>query len=141
MLRAPDDVSRCHAPSWNRHDVTSSPKRVSPAGPAQAGEQGAGIFPHGEGGGDIAGAGPGHESPVGRVVVLGREVEVGEAPLRLLHPVEVVGLAIIGEAGGEGETLGQPAGAAARETRDDDTLRHEPRTPREKARPAPAASP
>ena len=67
-----------------------------------------------------AGTGPGHQTPVGRIVVLASQVEVPEALLRFRYLVHVVRFAVVREPPGEREALGQPARAASREARHDD---------------------
>jgi hypothetical protein len=91
-----------------------------PAASPERGNQRAGVFAHGEPGGQTAGEGAGHETAVGEIVVVVREVQGAEPILGFGHHVHVVGLTVVGETAGEGEALGKPARAAAGEARDDD---------------------
>ena len=91
-----------------------------PPSTAQGPHQGSWVFLHCERRGHPAGTGLGHETAVGLVVVLAGEIQKAEALLRLGHHFHVVGLTVIGESTGEGETLGEPTGAASGKSRDDD---------------------
>lgn len=89
------------------------------SGDAEVRQQRPRVLSHGECGSDLSRAGPRHQLAVGRVVVPGVQVEVDEALLRFAHPVEVVRLAIVGEARRSPWTVEKELGHASRDMLED----------------------
>jgi len=88
--------------------------------PAERGDERPGVLPHREPRGQSARQGARHQAAVRGVVVVAGEVQGAKPILRLRYHVHVVGLTVVGEVAREGQALGEPAGAAPGQARDDD---------------------